>query len=222
MDDARQILGRWEWWPEAIESLRAAWDAHGESARKRAADFAGEFEGRRAAMVFDVVLSRQRNYEKVVRPLVEQFAGTRDSESFATLRRAPLEGYPLQEREVEAIRTIASNFATLVESTSDHDEDGVVRRWAAETGVLEFAHEWDPTVGSVLGIGPALFAYMRMRSGGDAIKIDSRVRGRLVDHGFEVEQSSDSSTLLLCNVCAADLGCSKLELDQLLWWQPPG
>ena len=54
-------------------------------------------------------------------------------------------------------------------------EDEGCLRWAHGVAGLEHAPGLDPVVGSVNGIGPALFAYLRMRSGADALKPDLRV-----------------------------------------------
>jgi hypothetical protein len=171
--------------------------------------------------VFDVVLSRRRKYLTVVRPLVERFAASPAAESLSALATAPLDdGYPFAGREADTIRIVAAGLVAYGQQRGLDDEEAV-RAWGMETGAVEFAHELDPYVGSVTGIGPALFAYMRMRAGADAIKIDSRVRGQLESRGFRLG-ASDASVLVLATACARSLGCTKLELDQLLWWADQG
>ena len=64
------------------------------------------------------------------------------------------------------------------------DEDAACATRAAGVGMLKHAHGLDPIVGSVRGIGPALFAYMRMRCGADALKPDLRVRNALRSVGY--------------------------------------
>ena len=68
------------------------------------------------------------------------------------------------------------------------------------------------------GIGPALFAYMRLRSGADTVKVDLRVIRRLRAAGLEVPDTT--SGLVLCQALAAELGIRTAELDKLLWWAP--
>ena len=71
-------------------------------------------------------------------------------------------------------------------------------------------------MGCVKGIGIALFAYMRMRSGADAIKPDVRVRKSLRSLGFVVP-GDDHAVLVLAKAAAIEIGVSRLVLDQLLW-----
>ena len=66
-------------------------------------------------------------------------------------------------------------------------------------------------------MGPALFAYLRMRCGADAIKPDLRVRDALNDLGFEVP-NDPHAILIVASSAAKELGTTKLALDQLLWW----
>jgi hypothetical protein len=75
----------------------------------------------------------------------------------------------------------------------------------------------EPYVGSLSGIGPALLAYLRMLSGADALKQDSRVLKGLNHLGFEVP-NDDHAILIVATAAAADLGVSRLVLDQLPWW----
>lgn len=74
----------------------------------------------------------------------------------------------------------------------------------------------DPIVGSVKGVGPALFAYMQMRSGGDAVKPDLRVTRGLRRLGFIVPGGMHA-TLVVARAAAAEIGTTLLVLDQLLW-----
>lgn len=71
-------------------------------------------------------------------------------------------------------------------------------------------------VGCVKGIGLALFAYMRMRSGADAIKPDIRVKKALRHLGFAVPDD-DHAVLILAKAAAEEIRVSRLVLDQLLW-----
>lgn len=117
-------------------------------------------------------------------------------------------------REPETMQRVAAN---LVAFAGDRglDEDEACAAWARQVDGLEHASRLDPVVGAVPGIGPALFAYMRMRSGASAIKPDVRVRRGLGRLGFEVP-GGDHATLVVARA-AAELGVSLLVLDQLLW-----
>lgn len=65
------------------------------------------------------------------------------------------------------------------------------------------------------GIGPALFAYLRMRCGADALKPDLRVHAALRGLGFEVENEVHTM-LVVAHAVAVELEISRLTLDQLL------
>jgi hypothetical protein len=54
-----------------------------------------------------------------------------------------------------------------------------------------------------------------MRSGGDAIKPDTRVIRAL---GFSVPKD-DHAVLLIAKAAAGEIAVSRLVLDQLLWWR---
>jgi hypothetical protein len=97
------------------------------------------------------------------------------------------------------------------------DEEAAVKEWAESVGELVHATRLDPYVGAVSGIGPALFAYLRMRCGADALKPDLRVHRALVDLGFLVP-GDEHALLVVSTAAAAELGISRLVLDQLLWW----
>jgi hypothetical protein len=71
--------------------------------------------------------------------------------------------------------------------------------------------------GSVTGIGPALFAYLRMRSGADALKPDLRVVRALRTLGFHVPVG-EHAILVVARAAADETAISLLVLDQLLWW----
>ena len=71
--------------------------------------------------------------------------------------------------------------------------------------------------GSVPGIGPALFAYLRMRSGGDAPKLDLRVARATRRLGFHVPVG-EHAILVVAHAAADEVAISLLVLDQILWW----
>lgn len=108
-----------------------------------------------------------------------------------------------------------SRRRTSIES-EDLSEDEGCRVWADGVQHLEHAPKLDPVVGGVPGIGPALFAYMRMRCGADALKPDLRVAAALRELGFGVP-GDEHSILVIARAAAAELGVSLLVLDQLLW-----
>lgn len=204
-------------WPEAVERLRDL-AASRRDGPLRAAEVYGEiYQGRRGAMVFDVVVSRQRKYQSVVLPRVEQWAATVDAPSLASLAHMEVNAkqFGLQRTEPVTMQAVASNLLSFCEAEGLAEDEGC-RAWAEGVQGLEHAPKLDPVVGGVSGIGPALFAYMRMRCGADALKPDLRVAGSLREMGFDVP-GDEHSILVVARAAAAELGVSLLVLDQLLW-----
>ena len=106
----------------------------------------------------------------------------------------------------------------LFRSRELENDDEIVRQWAAATEGLEVAHELDTFVGKTKGIGTALFSYLRMRSGGNSIKPDVRVRTKLHEFGFSPFIPQDAIGLfVLARTVASEINVSMLVLDQLLW-----
>ena len=209
-------------WATAMENLRAEWQVGGPSAVARAEKFAHIYVDRRAAMVFDCVMSRQRRY-KVVETHVERFQRTENAASLAILANlgpggGPAEHrYPFTRGEAATIRTVAAGLVRYGEERG-LDEEAAVTRWATESGPYEREPHLDPYVGSTKGIGPALFSYLRMRCGADGIKVDLRVRAVMGSLLFPLGDGSDLSLLCVCGAAATELGVTRLQLDQLLWW----
>ena len=83
------------------------------------------------------------------------------------------------------------------------DNDDAARSWARVTDGLEFAHESDPYVGRVKGIGFALMGYLRLLCGADAIKVDGRVVARLQELGFDLGEPAQPQRGLMISVLAA-------------------
>jgi len=203
-------------WRDAAGRLGALVAEHGTSARQAAERYAAVYERRRAAMVVDVVLSRQRRYKSIVLPEVEAFEETEAASSLAALAQlGPLGIRGLRSGEADTIRATAPG---LLRHSADRglDDEAGVRSWAELVAPFEHAPELDPCVGSVKGIGLALFAYMRMRSGADAIKPDVRVRKALRRLGFPTP-AGEHALLVVARAAAQEVGFTRLELDQLLW-----
>lgn len=192
--------------------------AHGEAARAAASDYAAVYEGRRGSMVFDVVASRQRKYLSRVRPLVAQWEANVTEPSLQTLALEPLDrtAYGLQSSEPVTMQTVAANLVDFAASLGV-SEDEACRTWAREVEGLEHSPRLDPVVGAVSGIGPALFTYMRMRCGADALKPDVRVIAALRSLGFTTPGDAHS-VLVVARGAASEVGLDLLSLDQLLWF----
>ncbi len=216
--DIASTLRGFSWWDDAMAALESAYSAHGEAVRERALEHGNKYAGRRAAMVFDVVASRQRNYQARVLPMVEDWE-QRGVSLGQLADEGPGDGLGLRKGEALTMQEVARG---LVRFATDHelDDEVGVKTWAEAVEALAHAPKLDPYVGCVKGIGPALFAYLRMRCGASALKPDLRVGRALRSYGFKV--SDDVHELLIVSAVVADeLTVSRLELDQLLWWGGP-
>jgi hypothetical protein len=56
-----------------------------------------------------------------------------------------------------------------------------------------------------------------MRSGGNSLKVDVRVKNSLRAIGVPVDYLSDLGVYAVCQTISKELGISMLELDQILW-----
>ncbi|WP_134124148.1 hypothetical protein [Kribbella kalugense] len=198
-----------------MSNLRAVLDQHGVEAEERAKDYANVYAGRRAAMVFDVVASRQRRYLQRVLPMVERYEASMPTLS-SLAANGPGQGHSLRHGEPETMQAVAAGLLRFATDYGLAEEDAV-KAWADGVDELVHAIRLDPYVGSVSGIGPALFAYLRMRCGADALKPDLRVHRALVNLGFLVPRE-EHALLVASEAVASELGISRLVLDQLLWW----
>lgn len=205
------------WWPGAIERL---WDLHsrrGEQAQERAASFASKYEGKRAAMVFDAVASSQRQYAVRVEPMLKRFSASDAAKSLAAFaEEGPGEGHGLRDGEAETMKGVARGLLAFSDRNGLDDDEGT-RRWAESVARFEHAPKLEAYVGSVKGIGIALFAYLRMLSGADALKPDSRVHEALNLLGFQVPDEAHA-ILVVAHDAASELRVTRLVLDQLLWY----
>jgi hypothetical protein len=123
--------------------------------------------------------------------------------------------FGLQRTEPVTLQTVAANLLSFCRAEGLGEDEGC-EEWAARVQGLEHAPKLDPIVGGVSGIGPALFAYMRMRCGADALKPDLRVARALRDLGFDVP-GDEHSIIVTARAAAAELDVSLLVLDQMLW-----
>jgi hypothetical protein len=216
--DVLTVLRRRPEWEPAASKLRDLVARHGDEARRRAEDYGRFYQGRRGSMVLDVVTSRQRRYQNRVLPLVAQWDADNDEHSLRWLStHEPVrERYGLRPGEPNTTVTVARNMVAFADDL-EVSEDQACRQWADDVAGLEHAPRLDPVAGAVPGIGPALFAYLRMRSGSDALKPDLRVAKSLRQLGFHTP-SGEHAILVVAHAAAAEVAIGLLVLDQLLWW----
>ena len=86
-------------WAEAVERLRDLSTSRGRGPQQAAAAYAAVYQGCRGAMVFDVVVSRQRKYQSVVLPRVKTWSAKGEP----SLERLSLE--PVEAADFGLLRT---------------------------------------------------------------------------------------------------------------------
>lgn len=211
------LLRKREGWEGAVAKLKSLAEQKGDDARGAAKVYANVYEGRRGAMVFDVVASRQRKYTTRVLPLVSKWEAAVSAPTLSAMASTPLiaKDYGLTSGEPTTMRTVAANLLELADDAG-LSEDEACRLWAEGVDGLQHAYMLDPVVGSVSGIGPALFAYMRMRCGANALKPDVRVAEALRGLGFTTPGDAHS-VITIAQGAAAEIDLDLLSLDQLLW-----
>lgn len=203
-------------WGPAVDRLIQLSATDGDRAEEAAAAFGRRFEGQRAAMVFDVVQSANRNYDKIVTPRVQRFQQTTAARSLRALAdEGPIGQAGFRRNEATAMTLLAGRLADHCEALSVDDDEGC-RRWALgdDPGVL---HRLDPVTGYVKGIGYTLYRYLRMRAGADDVKPDRRVANGLHRCGFPLFTTPEQ-IYVLALAAAVDAGIRPLVLDQLLWF----
>jgi hypothetical protein len=200
-----------------VARLRRLYAQGGAAAHDEARQYGQKYAGQRGAMVIDVVASRRRAYLSKVRRIVDRWREQAREPTLAWLAANPPDAtrLGLMASEPATMRQVAEHPVAFA-SSRGLDEDTACHTWAEEVDGLEHAHRLDPVVGGVAGIGPALFAYMRMRCGANALKPDVRVGRELRRLGFEVP--ADNHAILVVAKAAAELAVDALVLDQLLWW----
>jgi hypothetical protein len=150
-------------WDAAMTELRKFWEERHPGVETGVAHYSAVYSGRRAAMVFDVVASRQRDYLNRVRRLVADFEQTPAAAGLAALAsNGPGPGLSLMSTEAITVKQVAAGLHRYCEERQLDDDHGVAQ-WAVSTEPLRFAPRLDSYVGSVTGVGVALFAYLRMR-----------------------------------------------------------
>jgi hypothetical protein len=190
-------------------------------ARKLAKQYFARYESRRGSMVVDVVASAWRNYDRVEKHIVPAFEKSVRTPNLKTLAAAIPKIPGLRRGEAAAMQAAAAGllrFATDRRPSLQGDDEKIVKAWAKYAEPYRFDTKSEPYLGSVKGIGTALFAYMRMRAGADAIKADVWIARKLEEFGAEFEKSTDVVEVTkVAEAVAKAAKLPRLVLDQMLW-----
>ena len=190
-------------------------------AEKLAKQYFSRYKGRRGSMVVDVVASAWRNYDRVEKQIVPAFEKSVRTPSLKALAQTTPNIPGLRNGEAAAMQAAAAGllrFAAEKRSGAVGDDEKIVKAWAKYAEPFRFETKIEPYVGSVKRVGPALFAYLRMRAGADAIKADVWVARVLQQHGAKFKKVTDVIEVTrVAEAVAAAAGLSRLTLDQMLW-----
>lgn len=197
-------------WDRAIFEIGSA-IKNNPTIKQRAHEYGKKYEGERGLMVVDVVSSRQRRYEShVVAKLLPLYVDKAKDLSLRSLSVFPPYWLPLRDGEADTMSELGNNLLSYGESVGLEDEEAIVKAWAVD----EYAHQ---KILEIKGIGPALLQYLRMRCGADSLKVDVRVLEELSSLGLPTEWFTVEGVLELCKEITNEIGCTLLELDQVLW-----
>ncbi len=220
MNSYKEVLADQKGWEQAMLALQELFQTRGAEAKEEAKKISKRYEGARALSVVDVVASRQRRYESRVLPMVEKYRNSREDHSLNQLRtKSPTDILQLRTSQDEGgvMQLVAAGLLDFGRKYNLESDDLICEQWAKWVEPIVFAPKLDPYVGSIKGIGPALFAYLRLLSGADALKPDVQTRKMFNELGFEVPDG-DNALILIAKGAAEELGTSMVVLDQLLWW----
>jgi hypothetical protein len=167
-------------------------------------------------MVVDVVASRQRKYESgVVNRILPEYRRQSFNLGMDWLSKNEPSFLRLREGEATTMKEVALFLQTFA---TNEDDEQTIQNFVAESA--------KPATRlraiAIKGIGPVLYEYLRLLSGADTIKIDTRVRDSLRALGVPQHFFSDQGLLELSMGIAQTLGCTLAELDQALWLREKG
>lgn len=197
-------------WDQAVSTIRAGLDNNLEF-RAKAGNLAKVYVGKRGLMVVDVVGSMRRKYvEYVVPKLLPSYVERAQDLSLTSLANTPPVWMKLKTGEAEVMSKVAKELLSHGRRNNLTSDDEICRHWAT-------SGNYGTEVIDIKGIGPALHEYLRMLCGADTLKVDVRVINGLIGLGIDATLFTSDGLLEVCKAIARDVGCSLIELDQILW-----
>lgn len=197
-------------WDKAVNTIRNGLEDNPEI-RAKAGTLASTYVGKRGLMVVDVVGSMRRKYKEYVVPkLLPSYTEKAADLSLATLASTPPVWMKLKTGEARVMTLVARGLIAHGKENALVSEDEVCKHWAT------FGNYGSEII-DIKGIGPALHEYLRMLCGADTLKVDVRVINGLKGLGINADLFTSDGLLEVCKALAADIGCTLIELDQILW-----
>lgn len=199
-------------WPHLIDWVKRNLASGVASAQ--ATELQERYRYKRGLMVLDVVASRQRRYESHVVPhYLDKYESEVQDLGLEALQSNPLTLLKLRQGEAETLRSLANYLLSF----DGKDDERKVANFAESS----FDSSVKASAISIKGIGDVLYEYLKILSGADSIKIDSRVRQSLGALGVPESDFSDSGLFKICSEIARESNCRLVDLDQLLWNDRP-
>lgn len=197
-------------WDQAVSTIRAGLGNNLEI-RAKAGNLAKVYVGKRGLMVVDVVGSMRRKYvEYVVPKLLPSYVERAQDLSLTSLANTPPVWMKLKTGEAEVMSKVAKELLSHGRRNNLTSDDEICRHWAT-------SGNYGTEVIDIKGIGPALHEYLRMLCGADTLKVDVRVINGLIGLGIDATLFTSDGLLEVCKAISQDVGCSLIELDQILW-----
>lgn len=165
------------------------------------------------------------NYENIVKPNVEafreRFIQSGDVQSLADLAELEHDSAFAEDFTIGHPNIVYDVSSALLENADPGADDlEILQTWAENADPKQYQSD---QVGSVHGIGPATFQYLRMIAGADTVKPDIQVEKFINElesdyPEFDLDSSSKIDLIDSCRWLAAHSTYSMVEIDQIAWW----
>ncbi|WP_436343050.1 hypothetical protein [Natronorubrum sp. FCH18a] len=160
-----------------------------------------------------------------IKPTVERFreafVATERVDSFDALAALDLEDDDLIDAfGAQRKRHVLLEAARALADRPEADDLDALLGWASAAN--QYRYDADP-VGSIAGVGPSSFQYLRQLAGIEAIKPDPTVVALIDDIDDDLEPSplettTDLRTIASGEWLALESSYTPLEIDRLAWW----
>ncbi|SDQ54188.1 hypothetical protein [Natronobacterium texcoconense] len=167
-----------------------------------------------------------QGFEDGIKPAVERFreafVETDRIDSFEDIAALDLEDEGLVEAfGAERKRHVLLEAADVLAAREEADDLAALAGWAAEAD--HYRYDEDP-IGSIAGVGPSTFQYLRQLAGVDAVRPDPDVVEFVTDVDADLDSSPlDTSTaratIASCEWLALVSSFRPLEIDRIAWWE---
>lgn len=112
-------------------------------------------------------------------------------------------------------------MAGVIAERAKTDDLTALRDWACEAD--HYRYDADP-IGSIRGVGPSTFQYLRMLAGTNVARPDTTLSAFVDDVDADIEAvsldgSSPLRVIASCEWLAYTTGYDMLEIDRIAWWR---